>query len=97
MATIQQNNVNFTNVQSDPIFMVTGKFSRAANNDGSGNFDTELTGDEIAKSFNALEIDWNGAQWPNSTTFTPTIINTTGDLINAIKWASAQGGSGIDT
>ena len=90
MATIQQNNINFTSVNSDPIFMVSGKFSKSDNNDGSGNFDTELRGDEIAKSFNALEIDWNGAQWPNSTASTPTTINTTGDLINAIKWASTS-------
>lgn len=97
MVTIQQSNIDFTNVNADQIFAIYGKFSKSANNDGTGHFDTTLGGNEIAKSFNALEIDWNGAQWPNSTTFTPTIINTTGDLINAIKWASAQGGSGIDT
>ena len=90
MATITQNNIQFTNVNADQIFAVGGKFSRNANNDGTSHFDTTLTGDEIAKSFNALEIDWNGAQWPNSTVSTPTTINTTGDLINAIKWASTS-------
>lgn len=88
MATIQQNDINFTNVQADSIFMVTGKFSRAANNDGSGNFDTTLGGDEIAKSFNAVEIDWNGADFDNAPGTKPSTINTTGDLINAIKWSS---------
>ena len=44
-------------------------------------------------AMNAVDIDWNSAQWPSVTpSNTPTIINSTGDLINAIKWASAQGG-----
>ena len=43
---------------------------------------------------NAVEIDWNGAEWPSSTATTPSTINTTGDLINAIKYASQVGGSG---
>lgn len=40
---------------------------------------------------NAVDIDWNGAEFPNTTPLAPSTINTTGDLINAIKWASAQG------
>lgn len=40
---------------------------------------------------NAVDIDWNGAQWPALEPETPETINTTGDLINAIKWASTQG------
>ena len=86
MATIQQNNINFTNVQADPIFGVGGKFSRTTNNDGTAHFNTTLTGDEIDKSFNSLEIDWNGAQIElNGTTYT---INTTGELISLILEAA---------
>lgn len=62
MATITQNNINFINVKSDPIFAGTGKFSKSDNNNGNNRFDITLSGDEIAKAFNAIEIDWNGAQ-----------------------------------
>lgn len=48
---------------------------------------TELS----AFAVNAVDIDWNGAQWPSSESNEPTTINTTGDLIKAIKWASTQG------
>ena len=61
MATIQQNNIDFTNVQNSNIFAAGGKYSISANNDGTGKFDTTLSGNEITPSFNALEIDWNGA------------------------------------
>ncbi len=84
MATIQQNNIDFTNVKSDPIFMVTGKFSKSDNNDGSGNFDTTLGGNEIAKSFNALEIDWNGATGVLGFK-EGNELNTTGQLLSLIK------------
>ena len=83
MATIQQNSINFTNILADPIYQAAGKFSRSANNDGTGRFDTTLTENEITKSFNAIEIDWNGA--------TPGIgegtngIQTTGELLSLIK------------
>lgn len=90
MATIQQNNINFTNVNADSIFMVSGKFSRTANNDGTAHFDTTLGGNEISKSFNALEIDWNGADFENAPGTKPSTITTTGDLINAIKWSSVR-------
>lgn len=39
-------------------------------------------------SINAVDIDWNGAQWPNTTPSAPTTVKTTGDLISAIKYAS---------
>ena len=61
MATIQQNSINFTNVQADLIFMAGGKFSKSDNNDGTAHFDTTLNENVIGKSFNAVEIDWNGA------------------------------------
>ena len=62
MATIQQKNIDFTNVQNNNIFAAMGKYSISMNDDGTGKFDTSLTGDERTKSFNAVEIDWNGAK-----------------------------------
>ena len=61
MATIRQINIDFTNVSNEPIFMTSSKISISDNNDGTGKFDTDMAGDEIGKSFNAIEIDWNGA------------------------------------
>ena len=54
MATIQQNNIDFTNVQNNNIFAAMGKYSISMNDDGTGKFDTSLTGDERTKSFNAV-------------------------------------------
>ena len=62
MATITQNNIQFTNINNDLIFAPNGKFSVSYNDDGTGKFDTTLTGDQITKSLNAVEIDWNGAK-----------------------------------
>ena len=61
MATIRQNNIDFTNVSNEPIVMTSSKISISDNNDGTGKFDTSMAGDEIGKSFNAIEIDWNCA------------------------------------
>lgn len=91
MAIIQQNNIDFTNVNADSIFMVSGKFSRTANNDGTAHFDTTLTGDEIAKSFNALEIDWNGAQIRLKGDQADRTIENTGQLLKALQDASNSG------
>lgn len=76
MATITQNNIDFTNVQASNIYAAGGKFSISMNDDGTGKFDTTLTGDEITKSLNAVEIDWNGANLGSY------IINTTGQLLS---------------
>lgn len=46
------------------------------------------TGDIATKLVNAVEIDWNGALFSSAQKNEPTEINTTGDLIGAIKWAS---------
>ena len=46
---------------------------------------------------NAIDIDWNEADFASASAPTnePTRINTSGDLIKAIKWASTVGsGSG---
>lgn len=36
MATIRQNNIDFTNVSNEPIFMTSSKISISDNNDGTG-------------------------------------------------------------
>ena len=46
---------------------------------------------------NAIDIDWNEADFANASapSSEPTTINTSGDLIKDIKWASTVGsGSG---
>ena len=56
-----QNNIIFNNVNADKIYQRNGKYTHGDNANGNV-FDTSLTGDEITKSFNAVEIDWNGAK-----------------------------------
>ena len=46
----------------------------------------------LPTTINALEIDWNDAQWPSTTPSAPTTIKTTADLLKAIKYASTFGG-----
>lgn len=85
MAEITQNNIQFSNIQNENIFAVTGKYSRKQNDDGTGKFDTTIPGDEITKSINAVEIDWNGA-----TTIMgeeQKVINTSGELISYLATA----------
>lgn len=61
MANFSQNGVNFTNVNADTIYKRNGKYTHGDNADGD-KFDISIPGDEITKSFNAVEIDWNGAE-----------------------------------
>ena len=43
---------------------------------------------------NAVDIDWNEAEWPASAPVTaPPTIRTTGELIKAVKYASTVGGT----
>ena len=86
MATITQNGIEFTNVQNSNIYAAGGKYSISLNDDGNGKFDTTLTGAEITKSFNSIEIDWNGARLPNGdpSTGQQKVINTTGELMKQI-------------
>ena len=79
MATLNQDSINFTNIAADKIFGVEAKYSASMNDDGTGKFDTTLTGNELAKSINAVEIDWNGAKLGTTT------INTTGQLLSYIS------------
>lgn len=51
--------------------------------------------DEEGGIINAVDIDWNGADWSSIPTDqeTPSEINTTADLLKAIKYASEVGGT----
>ena len=86
MATITQDNIQFTNIQPNNIFANSGKYSISFNDDGTGKFDTTIPGDELTKSLNAVEIDWNGAVLPNGNPedATDLTINTTGELLRMI-------------
>ena len=58
--------------------------------------ETEITAIN-SKVLNAVDIDWNDADFANASapSSEPTTINTSGDLIKDIKWASTVGsGSG---
>ena len=88
--TINQNGVNFTVVTGGYTHQGWDKKYTNINNLLNGVYDPDTS--SIEKSINAIEIDWNSAQFPNSTPEPPSTINTTGDLIKAIKWASTQGG-----
>ena len=81
MATLNQDSINFTNIAADKIFGVEAKYSASMNDDGTGKFDTTLTGDELAKSINAVEIDWNGAIVSGQE------LNTTGEVLSSYKVA----------
>jgi hypothetical protein len=83
MATIVQNSITF-NVNSDTVFSKNGKYTHGSNTDGN-KFDAEYFAEnpnDLAKSFNAIEIDWNGAQLGSTT------INTTGQLLSYITTLS---------
>ena len=84
MAEIIQNNIQFTKVQNDNIFAAGGKYSISANDDGTGKYDTSIPGEEITKSFNAVEIDWNGAK-PGIGEDATNGITTTGELLSSNK------------
>jgi len=91
MAIIKQDNTIF-NVSSDVIFTAGGKYANSSKADAGGyNFDAEYFAEnpnDLSKSFNAVEIDWNNAQLGNkvdSSTLTPgeeIIIQTTGQLLS---------------
>ena len=79
MATITQNNVNFNNVPvGSGAFNGWGtKYTNSLNLlDGKYDPDPE----NVEKSFNAIEIDWNGAQLSYYGE-----LNSTGDVIALIN------------
>ena len=84
MATINQSGINFNNINKDAVYSATGKYSHYANTD-NGNFDVDYLSenpDDIAKSFNAIENDWNGAVVGENKT-----LNTTGEVLSRYKVA----------
>lgn len=88
MANITQNGINFT-VETGGLTHAgwDKKYTNAMNILG-GVYDPDL--DDIEKSINAVEIDWNGAdlygatgKWPASGEY----IKTTGQLLAAFRFA----------
>ena len=60
------------------MFSKTGKYTHGSNIDGN-KFDAEYFAEnpnDLTKSFNAIEIDWNGAQLGDKE------INTTGEFLS---------------
>ena len=82
---IQQGTITFQNYKNAQDGIL--QFTAGAMVSGAEGPDLEFGG-----IVNAVDIDWNGAQVANN-----TVLNTTGDLINAIKWASTVGGAATDT
>ena len=83
MATITQNGILFNNIKTAGVRTDTWPIYLGGNQQGP---------DEDGGVINAVDIDWNGADFTNAPgTDTPTTINTTGQLIDAIKWASKKG------
>ena len=90
--------IDFSNIQQRPAFPVAGVWTNDDNIDANGNYDYDG-----GKSVMALDIDWNGVDWGSipDNPGEPSEINTTADLLKAIKYASEVGGttevSGMDT
>ncbi len=78
MAQITQNGITFNSVKTAGIEKEAWPLILAG----------QQGTDEDGGIINAVDIDWNDAQWPNTTPSAPTTIKTTGDLISAIKYAS---------
>lgn len=81
MAQITQNDITFNSVKTAGIEKEAWPLILAG----------QQGPDEDGGIINAVDIDGNDAQWPNTTPSAPTIIQTTGDLISAIKYASTVG------
>ena len=87
-----ENNIQFNSFDSTLI----GVGKKVGNKDYLGATVNDLSdiasdnGGKLPTTINALEIDWNDAQWPSTTPSAPTTINTTADLLKAIKYASVQ-------
>ena len=89
--TIQQSEVNFTVETGKKTHVGWDKKYTNINNILNDVYDPDPQ--NLEKSINAVEIDWNGATWTGITGSVPSTINTTGDLLKAIKYASTVGGS----
>lgn len=85
MAKIVQDNINFT-VNSDTVFSKNGKYTHGSNINGN-KFDAEYFAEnpnDLTKSFNAIEIDWNSAILP---AYSPSGLNTTGEILGVLNTA----------
>ena len=91
------NGIEFTDIKTSNL-----SFNPLVYVDSGANTTEDLNeqygvGGDLPKLINAVEIDWNGADFssiPNQLS-APSTINTTGDLLKAIKYASTTGiGSG---
>ena len=85
MGSFIQNNINFNNINADTVYKRSGKYTHMSNADGN-KFDTSIVESELTPSFNAIEIDWNGAQLNLPEAFGGTqTISTTGQLLSVIQ------------
>ena len=74
--TITQNNINFTvDIREDQYQGWDKKYTNQNNI-----LDGVYAPDGESFGINAVEIDWNGAQWSSITGAQPSTITTTGEL-----------------
>ena len=96
MAITLTDKIQFSNI-TVPGKSMGGVISKSTYKSTSGSaIDDEYEGQIQLPSplINAIDIDWNGANFSTAEAGqAPTILNTTGDLIKTIKWASTQVGS----
>ena len=79
--TIEQSGINFT--VDNRISQYQGWDKKYSNNANKG----DVYPDDPSKiefGINAVEIDWNGAQWSNITGAQPSTITITGELIKGV-------------
>ena len=85
MGSFIQNNINFNNINADTVYKRSGKYTHMSNANGN-KFDTSIIESELTPSFNAIEIDWNGAQLNLPEVFGGTqTISSTGQLLSIIQ------------
>ena len=101
MASISQSQIQFNNINADAVYKRSGKYTHGSNANGN-KFDTTITGEELTPSFNAIEIDWNGAAFKSAVDAINTVpdngavqqsiqnITTTGELVNIIAKQQSQ-------
>lgn len=94
MATIQQNNITFT-LNADVVAPFSGKYTNDTNYDPSTELynvnQNKLDNAGVGKSFNAVEIDWNGAKIRLKGDQADRTIENTGQLLKALQDASNSG------
>lgn len=91
MSSITQNQITFNNINADTVYKRGGKYTHMSNANGN-KFDTSLIESDLTPSFNAIEIDWNGANlssaassFANAADTVPvSTITTTGELMKGV-------------